>query len=278
MEEESFVEKDLEAFRKEVFSFYHREGRTFPWRTTRDPYAIVVSEFMLQQTRTESVEKKYLPFLATFPTLKALANAPLSMVLTHWKGLGYNRRALYLKEFAQYAWLHWAGNIPSEPALLQQCKGIGPYTARAIVTFAYNLPYTFIETNIRRVFLHHFFPFKEGVHDREILPLVEKTLDREHPKEWYYALMDYGAYLAKQFPNPNRRSKHFTRQAPFEGSRRQLRGRILSTLLTVGKALDTESIADLLSLSHFEAEEVLRDLSREGFVAEEAGKYRIRDH
>ncbi len=278
MREESFLEKDLKAFRKEVFSFYHREGRTFPWRTTRDPYEIVVSEFMLQQTRTELVEKKYLPFLAIFPTLEALANAPLSMVLLHWRGLGYNRRALYLKEFAQHAWLHWAGNIPSEPALLQQRKGIGPYTARAIVTFAYNLPYTFIETNIRRVFLHHFFPSKEGVHDREILPYVEQTLDREHPKEWYYALMDYGAYLAKQFPNPNRRSKHFTRQAPFKGSRRQLRGRTLSTLLQTGKALDVEAIARHISLPLDKTEELLKELTAEGFVAELDGKYCIRDH
>ncbi|MCX7787499.1 MAG: A/G-specific adenine glycosylase [Spirochaetes bacterium] len=278
MREELILEIDMESFRREVCSFYRREGRTFPWRITQDPYEIVVSEFMLQQTRTETVEKKYLPFLTVFPTLETLANAPLSMVLLQWKGLGYNRRALYLKEFARYAWVHWKGTIPSEPNLLQQCKGIGPYTARAIVTFAYNLPHAFIETNIRRVFLHHFFPSKEGVHDREILPLIERTLDRDHPREWYYALMDYGAYLSRQFPNPNRRSRHFTRQAPFEGSRRQLRGRILSTLLSAEKALDANTISARISLSYSEAEALLKDLAVEGFVVKEGGKYRIRDH
>ncbi len=242
MEKKTFIETELGTFRREVLSFYQTEGRSFPWRITRNPYEIVVSEFMLQQTRTESVEKKYLPFLAAFPTLEALAESPLSRVLTLWKGLGYNRRALYLQEFARHTLKHWKGIIPSDPLRLQQCKGIGPYTARAIVTFAYNLPEVFIETNIRRVFLHHFFPSKEGVHDREIVPWVERTLDRENPREWYYALMDYGSYLVKQFLNPNRRSKHFNRQQPFEGSRRQLRGRILSSLLQAGEALDVQQL------------------------------------
>ncbi len=276
METEPCLER--ESFRKEIYSYYQSHKRSFPWRRTQNPYEIVVSEFMLQQTRTEWVEKKYLPFLAAFPTLEALARAPLSSVLTLWKGLGYNRRALYLQEFVRYAQTHWMGIIPADPLLLQQCKGVGPYTARAIVTFAYNLPHVFIETNIRRVFLHHFFPLKQGVQDKEILPLVEQTLDRENPREWYYALMDYGAYLAKQFPNPNRRSKHFLRQAPFEGSRRQLRGRVLSILLQTKKALDPHTLAESLSYPLPETEKILKDLSAEGFIAEESGKYRIRDY
>ena len=276
---------EIESFRREVLSYYRRQGRTFPWRITRNPYEIVVSEFMLQQTRTELVQKKYLPFLAAFPDLETLAEAPLSTLLSNWKGLGYNRRAIYLQEFARHALTRWEGTIPTDPALLQQCRGIGPYTARAIPTFAYDIPHVFIETNIRRVFLHHFFRGKEGIHDREILPWVERTLDWEHPREWYYALMDYGASLAKKFPNPNRRSKHFIRQTPFEGSRRQLRGRILSILLQAGGALDIETLASRISLPFDETKgvrenlfKVLQDLSAEGFVAEEAGAYRIRDH
>jgi len=276
---------EIESFRREVLSFYRVKGKTFPWRIIRNPYAIVVSEFMLQQTRTELVQKKYLPFLDAFPDLETLAKAPLSLLLAHWKGLGYNRRAIYLQEFARYALTRWEGTIPADPAVLQQCRGIGPYTARAIPTFAYDIPFVFIETNIRRVFLHNFFPGKEGIHDREILPWVERTLDREHPREWYYALMDYGAYLAKEFPNPNRRSKHFVRQAPFEGSRRQFRGRILSALLQAGGPLDIETLASRVSLPLDEKKQVLQelsqllqDLSAEGFVAEEAGAYRIRDH
>ena len=269
---------ELESFRKNVLSFYQAQGRTFPWRITQNPYEIVVSEFMLQQTRTELVEKKYLPFLAAFPNLEALAEAPLSTLLSHWKGLGYNRRAIYLQEFARYALTQWKGNIPSDPTLLKQRKGLGEYTSRAIPTFAYNIPHVFIETNIRRVFLHHFFPDKEGVHDREILPWVEKTLHREHPRAWYYALMDYGAYLAKKFPNSNRRSKHFIRQASLEGSRIQLLGRILSALLQAECALDIGTLAARVSFSSEETKQVLQQLSAEGFVAEEAGVYRIRDH
>jgi A/G-specific adenine glycosylase len=265
-----------ERFRQEVLAFYRTSGRKFSWRETSDPYAIAVSEFMLQQTRTEGVEKKFLPFLNEFPDPRTLAEAPFSSVLQLWKGLGYNRRALYLQEFARKIVEEWEGKVPDDPAILIQFRGIGSYTAHAIPAFAYNRPYVFLETNIRRVFLHFYFPDKEQVKDKDIFPLIELTLDRENPREWYYALMDYGAYLTKAFPNPNRKSAHYTRQSSFEGSYRQLRGRILSILLEENRPQNAEKIAKRTTFLLPETLKALQELTREGLIAEAEGEYRIR--
>ena len=266
--------EDLSRFRELIKVHYARFGRAFPWRETRDPYAIVVSEIMLQQTQTERVAKKYGPFLEAFPDLEALAAAELRDVLRLWSGLGYNRRAKALKGFAERTVAEFGGKVPSDPTTLETFAGIGPATARSIPAFAYDKPTVFIETNIRRVFLHFFFQGLEAVKDREILPLVEETLDRSGPREWYYGLMDYGVYLKKLYPNPNRRSAHYSRQAPFENSNRQVRGRILA-LLAETAALDRDNLA---ARTGFPAERIasaLGELGAEGMVAEEAGKYRI---
>lgn len=214
-----------------VYDHYRRHGRSLPWRETRDPYAILVSEVMLQQTQVERVTEKYREFLARFPDFAALAAAPLQEVLACWQGLGYNRRAVSLKRCAEAVSERFGGQLPPSPEELRTLPGIGPYTAAAVAAFAFDLPAVFIETNIRSVFLHLLFPDAEKVHDRELLPLVATALDRDHPREWYSALMDYGAFLKREHPNPSRRSAHHARQSPFAGSNRQLRGRILATLL-----------------------------------------------
>ena len=268
---------ETERFRQEVLAFYRTSGRKFPWRETSDPYAIAVSEFMLQQTRTEGVEKKFLPFLTQFPDPRTLAKAPFSAVLHQWKGLGYNRRALYLQEFARKIVEEWEGKVPDDPKILIQFCGIGSYTAHAIPAFAYNRPYVFLETNIRRVFLHFYFLDREQVKDKDIFPLIELTLDRENPREWYYALMDYGAHLAKVFPNPNRKSAHYTRQPSFEGSYRQLRGRILSILLEEKRPQNAEQISKRTAFLFPQTLKALQDLTHEGFIAETEGEYRIRE-
>lgn len=188
---------------------------------------------MLQQTQVARVREKYPEFLKAFPNVRALAEAPLSRVLTVWQGMGYNRRARFLRDAAQMILREHSGRIPKTERELRALPGVGHYTANAVMTFAWNEPRVFIETNIRRIFIHHFFNDRRDVHDNEIMPLVEQTLDHKDPREWYYALMDYGAHLPKVARiNPNIKSEHYTKQSTFKGSLRELRGKIIRALTT----------------------------------------------
>ncbi len=219
----------IAEFQKMIWKFYKEQGRhDLPWRQTTDPYKILVSEVMLQQTQVDRVVPKYKAFLKQFPTLKSLAKAPLNQVLLAWSGLGYNRRALYLQKAAQALIEGYKGRFPKDAETLETLPGIGPYTARAVATFSYDTPYVFIETNIRRVFIHEFFSSKNEVSDKDIIPLIEKTLPKNKSvREWYWALMDYGSFLKSTTKNPNQRSAHYVKQSKFKGSVRELRGGFL---------------------------------------------------
>lgn len=219
-------------FQKIIWDYYRASGRKFPWRNTKNPYRILVSEIMLQQTQTERVREKYAEFLRVFPTFTALASAPFVEVLRVWKGLGYNRRALYLQRIANIVVEKFRGRFPSDAATLATFPGIGPGTAGSLQAFIWNKPVVFIETNIRRVFLHFFFSDQSNISDKLLFPLIAKSLDAKKAREWYYAVMDYGAMLGKTaVQNPNKRSSHYTKQKAFIGSDRQLRGEILKELL-----------------------------------------------
>ena len=220
-----------QSFRRLVYEQYRRKGRVLPWRATRDPYAILVSELMLQQTQVSRVLPKYEAFLKRLPTFEALAQAKFSDVLLLWQGLGYNRRAKALHDIAKEVTRTYQGKLPREKALLRQLPGIGSYTASAILVFAHNIPAVMIETNIRTVYTHFFFPRKRTVADAELLPLIESTMDRKNPRRWFSALMDYGAYLKGSGIRINSHSAHYVRQSKFEGSRRQLRGALLRLIL-----------------------------------------------
>lgn len=221
----------VQAFQEKIRHHYRTHGRRLPWREDHDPYRVLVSEIMLQQTQVERVLSKYREFLLRFPTVRALASAPLRDVLQTWQGLGYNRRAMALHRTAQQLVQDFDAMLPDAPETLCTLPGIGPATAGALTVFAFNKPAAFIETNIRRVFIHFFFPGKDRVDDRQILPLVEQTLDRTDPRSWYYALMDYGVMLKTAGENPNRRSAHYHRQSAFHDSDRQIRGRIVKALV-----------------------------------------------
>ena len=230
-----------ERFRARVYVHYRRHRRELAWRATRDPYAILVSEVMLQQTQVARVARYYPRFLARFPDPGTLARAPLREVLEQWSGLGYNRRAQALQRAAQAVMRDHGGSVPADRAALQRLPGIGPATAGALLAFAFERPVVFLETNIRRVYLEQFFPTTAAVPDRALLPLVACTLDRARPRRWYYALMDYGAALGRRGVNPNRRSAHHTRQSAFAGSTRQLRGLVLR-LLTEQRCLSCREL------------------------------------
>jgi len=266
--------EEIESFRGIIYRHYEAHRRAMPWRETRNPYHILVSEIMLQQTQVERVAGKYREFLATFPDLETLARAPLPAVLTVWQGLGYNRRALSLKRLAQQVMEDWGGRLPFTEKDLRTLPGIGPATAGALLAFAFEQPVVFIETNIRRVILHFFFPGREGVTDLEILPLVAETLDRTRVREWYYALMDYGAELKRQGPNPNRRSAHYARQTPFAGSNREVRSLILKTLL-IRPVLSVNRLVKAVGKSQRRTERALEQLVVEGFVVREGKQLRL---
>lgn len=227
----SFTNSDIRAFQRTVRGYYKKNGRhTLPWRQTYSPYRILVSEIMLQQTQVERVIPKYKNFLKKFPTLSVLANAPLSAVLIEWQGLGYNRRAKMLQSAARAILTEHNGRFPKSKEELLALPGIGPYTASAIRVFAFNEPETLIETNVRSVFIHHFFPKKKKVSDASLFPLIVASVDVQNPREWYSALMDYGSHVKQTVGNASRRSAHHVRQKPFKGSNRELRGTIMREL------------------------------------------------
>jgi A/G-specific adenine glycosylase len=221
---------------KRVWNHYEKEGRhTLPWRKTKNPYRILVSEVMLQQTQAERVIPKYESFLKKFPSLTSLAKASLGEILREWQGLGYNRRAKMLHECAKEIIKKFRGRTPKSYEELMELPGVGSYTAGAVMAFAFNTPVPIIETNIRAVILHHFFGDRTDVGDKEIMHYIERTLDKKSPQEWYYAMMDYGAFIKKEYGNPNGRSKHYTKQSTFKGSDRQIRGAIVRMLTGGGK-------------------------------------------
>ena len=264
----------VRKFQRMIYGYYKESGRDLPWRKTHDPYRILVSEVMLQQTQVSRVMGKYERFIEAFPDFQSLADAPLRAVLKEWQGLGYNRRAMALRQTAQRVMEEFHGGLPSPVEVLATFPGIGKATASAISAFAFHNPSAFIETNIRRVFIHCFFHNRNDVHDADILPLVEKTLDASNPREWYYALMDYGVMLKQKYVNPNRRSAHYQKQSPFEGSNRQVRGMILRELAHAPPITESE-IAQKLQLNPERIRDNLVQLQKEGFIARKGRKFTI---
>lgn len=266
-----------EEFRRTVREFYGYHGRhELPWRTPEangdfDPYKIMVSELMLQQTQVRRVTLKYREFLAAFPSVQAVAESQLGEVLRVWNGLGYNRRAQYLHQSARLIATEHGGVVPHSFQALLQLPGIGSNTAGAILAYAFNEPVVFVETNIRTVYIHHFFPGNAMISDADIRPIVEATLDRQHPREWYWALMDYGSYLKRTAGNATKRSSFYVHQSPFGGSRRQVRGKVIKSLLDGPLPLDELQA----SIRDNRLEEVLSKLTDEGIIRQANRKYRL---
>jgi A/G-specific adenine glycosylase len=204
--------------------------RNMPWRQDTQPYYVLVSELMLQQTQVDRVVPKFNAFIKRFPNIKTLATAPLADVLTMWSGLGYNRRAKFLHESSKKVMNEFNGVFPDTKDAILSLPGIGPGTAGAIMAYAFNQPVAFVETNVRTVYFHHFFGDGDKVTDAQVLDLVEKTLDQEHSREFYWALMDYGTWLKKNGAGRITQSKHYKKQSPLKGSVREVRGQIIRVL------------------------------------------------
>lgn len=263
------------SFHSKVLTFYKNHGRfNLPWRKTRNPYRIFVSEIMLQQTQVDRVVPYYKAFLKKFPTHHSLADASLADVVRLWHGLGYNRRAKMLHEAAQHIEIHHK-TFPRSYEELVELPGVGDYTAKAIRVFAYDKQETLIETNIRSVYLYHFFKKEKKVPDREILKIIEKTMPRDvPPRVWYAALMDYGSHIKKTTPNPSRKSTHHTRQTPFKGSNREVRGAIVKFLLEKPK---TTNAVLTLPFDRTRLIAQLSALEQEGIIIKKSSRYQLPD-
>jgi A/G-specific adenine glycosylase len=254
----------IKAFQKKIYTYYHTQRRDLPWRKTSDPYKILVSEVMLQQTTSTRVVPKYKEFLKKFPSVSSLAHSDIKTVLMVWQGLGYNRRALLLKKTAEKVAQVYKGKFPKTYEELVKLPGIGPYTANALMAFAYNKPVVMIETNIRTVFIHLLFPDSKNISDKVLMQRIEKYNDINNPREWYNALMDYGAMLKKTLPNPSRKSLHYTKQSKFEGSDRQVRGAIVKAYIENNKIMK-RTLFKLLPYTKEVIETQYKKLENEGF-------------
>jgi A/G-specific adenine glycosylase len=269
------TEQELKDFKSQIWLYYRNNRRSFPWRDKISPYRVFISEIMLQQTQTQRVLEKFDSFVEIFGDFKSLAEAPFYDILKLWKGLGYNRRALALQKSAQCIVERFGGLLPMEPEVLQGLPGIGKATAGSIAAFAFNSPTVFLETNIRTVLIHFFFKDRRDVHDKELLPLMQKTVDQAHAREWYYALMDYGVMLKKSVGNLTQKSAHYTKQTKFEGSDRQIRGLILQALLDYPE-LPKRNLYALIDREENRIQRVLNELCAEGLVEEYKETLRLR--
>lgn len=229
---------------------------------------------MLQQTQVPRVVEKYREFLRAFPTVHVLAHARLAEVLRVWSGLGYNRRGKYLHEAAQVIDEEYRGDIKAATAS-KKLLGVGPYTRAAVRVFAYNEPHVLLETNVRAAFIHHFFaPLYSHdredwvVSDKDVMRIAQQAAKGQDPREWHWALMDYGAYIKKAYKNPARKSKSYVRQSKFEGSTRQVRGAVLRALHE-GRSLKE------LPYERKRMNTALASLQKDGLVAKQSKGWRI---
>lgn len=267
LQKEGLTSGTIRCFRKIIYGYYKENARNeLPWRHTDNPYHILVSEVMLQQTQIERVLNKYPLFIKKYRDFPSLARARIGSLYDVWQGMGYNRRALALKEIARVIVKPpYNGILPSDMHTLMTFPFVGQSTAGAVSAFAFHRPVAFIETNIRRVFIHFFFHEQKMVTDGEIIPLIKKTIDRKDPRLWYYALMDYGSALRGLHENPNRKSVQYKKQSPFIGSHRQMRGRILR-LVREERKITAKNVAWQLSIPHDKIRKAIDQLCTEGFL------------
>lgn len=256
---------ETQKFRELVWQKSRELYRDMPWRDDPSFYHVLVSELMLQQTQVSRVRVKFDEFMHAFPTIATLAQASLADVLRVWQGLGYNRRAKFLHEASKYVMLHGQPLTVDE---LIKLPGVGRNTAGALMNYVYEIATPFIETNIRTVYLNHFFTGEKSVSDRELYEIVEDTMDREHPREWFWALMDYGVWLKGQGAGALTLSSHYRKQSPLKGSVREVRGQIIARLTTHEYTVD--ELAHKVGADERFAS-ALEGLLRDGLV-EQSGK------
>ncbi len=262
------------SVRHAVLEYFKKHGRAhLPWRKTTKAYRILVSEIMLQQTQVDRVMPFYKNFLKQFPTPAVLSQAPRSDVLKAWSGLGYNRRAKFLHEAARAMVMRHRGKVPQGYDELRALPGVGEYTAKAVRVFAHNEPEVLIETNVRTVIIHHYFQKQAHVSEPALLDIATHLAAGQDPRTWHGALMDYGTHLKATHGNLSRKSAQYTKQKPFKGSLREVRGAVLKVLhpgAATQKALQKALPQEL----HDRLDAALLQLQKEGLITKDKGTFR----
>ncbi len=239
--------------------------RKLPWRGDLSPWHILLSEVMLQQTQVSRVASVFPLWRERFPTPSSFALLSVAEALAAWSGLGYNRRALSLLATAKILAETYLDSVPASEDALRTLPGIGPYTARAILAFAFDIPSVFLETNIRAVYIRHFFEGAEKVSDAELEAIGRALLDESHPRAWYTALMDYGAWLKVHELNFTKKAATYRPQKRFQGSERQLRGALLKALLKAAPT-SVEALSYELKMDTVRLWNCAEKLEKEGFI------------
>jgi A/G-specific adenine glycosylase len=259
----------INQFQKRVLTFYADHKRTLPWRQTTDPYKILVSEVMLQQTQVSRVIPYYEAWIKTWPTIDSLAQADKQDVLKAWMGLGYNRRAINLHRAALVIQDRFQADVPLAMQHFDEIPGVGEYTAQAVLIFSTNADIVTVDTNIRRILIAE-FKLPETISNHDLWDIARQCLPRGRSRDWHNALMDYGALLitARQTGIAPK-----TRQSRYEGSDRQIRARLLKILLEMPATLPSLSV-------HLEAPEerllpILSKMCHEGLLAVDDSKYKV---
>jgi A/G-specific adenine glycosylase len=299
-------EERVAAIRGGLLVWFDANRRDLPWRRTRDPYRILVSEVMLQQTQVDRVIPYYHRFLEAFPTVAALADAPTAVVITLWAGLGYNRRAVNLQRTAQAVMERYGGEFPRDPAELRALPGIGPYSAGAIACFAFEEPVAFLDTNMKRV-IHRLVAGPDlpepVLTERQLIAIAEQLVPPDDAWRWNQALIEFGALqctarkpacvicplqaecaafpmiqtVIATLPVGTRKKN----EAPFEGSNRYFRGRLVDTLRSAeGSSVPLSALGPLVRADYTPEHidwlrKLVQDLERDGLarVAEPAETY-----
>ncbi len=260
------------SFQNKVFDFYESNGRTLPWRLTTDPYLILLSEVMLQQTQVSRVIKYFEEWKGRWPTVEKLASASKQEVLKAWLGLGYNNRGLRLHQAAKIICKDFAGNVLEAMKHYESIPGVGRYTANAVLIFSSNLDLVTVDTNIRRILIHE-FSLCEDTPDKEIWQLAARCLPKQKSRVWHNALMDFGA-LELTAKNTGIRPK--TQQSSFEGSDRQIRAKVLRLLLECSLSFDDiHEGLDIYDVSHSRLQDIVSGLLKDGLVVFEEKNQRF---
>jgi A/G-specific adenine glycosylase len=285
----------IKRLQERVLRFYRAARRDLPWRHTRDPYRILVSEVMLQQTQTDRVIPKYETFLGQFPTIVALARARFAHVLKAWLGLGYNGRALRLWQCARTIVREHRGLVPSDPDELEQLPGIGPYTASAVASFAFGAALPIVDTNVHRVLVRTLLG-RNAASQTQVTALARQALVPAQAAQWAQALMDVGALFCRARPRcercPIRPACAFARKnrpllrrqsrstTPFAGSNRFYRGRIVRLLSERASVAISEvgrQVREDFSARHAAwLNRLLEALSRDGLIVFDLERKRVR--
>jgi len=269
--------RDITTFQTMILSWWEKNKRDFPWRHTYDPYKILVSEMMLQQTQAVRVVTKFAEFVTAFPSIQSLAQATPASVLRMWKGMGYNRRALYLHNTAKLVVDKYDGIVPTNEHQLLDLPGLGTYTARAILVFAYKMDIAMVDTNIRQIMTHFFFD-DVSQSEKLIQSVADKLVPRGKSWDWHQALMDYGALKLHEDVFKGSKVRSIKKALPFKETKRYFRGRIIDHLRE--KTYRQTVLIDMLCRTYGKSNafyvSLLKTLKKEGFIEQQRGRWMLK--